>query len=162
MKTLLILRHAKAQPDSPQGDWSRDLAERGRRDAPKMGNLIRERIGPPDAIVSSDAHRARQTAELAAAAIGFDAAIVFDHAIYDGGLADLTGVVQSLPQTAGTVLLVGHNPGMEALVAYLSGTEVRLPTAGLAHLALDVDRWVDAGERSGRLVVSYTPKELKA
>src|SRR5213596_3467720 len=83
MKTLLVLRHAKAQPDSPLGDWSRDLAERGRRDAPVMGELIRERIGRPDAIVSSDAHRAKQTAELAAEAIGFDAQIVFDHAVYD-------------------------------------------------------------------------------
>jgi phosphohistidine phosphatase len=160
VKTLLILRQAKAHPDSPLGDWSRDLAERGRRNAPVMGDLIRERIGRPDAIVSSDAHRARQTAELAAKAIGFDAPIVFDHAVYDAGVGDLVEVVQSLPEGTGAALLVGHNPGLEALVAFLAGSEIRLPTAGLAHLALDIEQWADTGARSGRLLASYTPKEL--
>lgn len=164
MKQLLILRHAKAQPDSPLGDWSRELAERGRRDAPRMGGVIRERIGRPDAIVSSDAHRARQTAELAAAALGSDGPIAFDHRIYDAALGELVEVVRSLSDELGSVLLVGHNPGLEALVAFLSGkeaTEVRLPTAGLAQVELDVEHWADAGPGSGRLVAIITPKALE-
>jgi len=125
-----------------------------------MGAFIGERIGRPEAIVSSDAHRARQTAELAAEAMGFDAPIVFDRAVYDAGPGDLIEVVQSLPEAAAAALLVGHNPGMETLVAFLAGSEVRLPTAGLAHLTLDIEHWADAGARSGRLLASYTPKEL--
>jgi len=165
LKTLLILRHAKAQPDAPRGDWSRDLTERGRRNAQTMGELIRERIGRPDAIVSSDAHRARQTAEIAAEAVGFDAPITLEHAIYDAGLTDLIDVVRLLPQNADTVVLVGHNPGFEALVVALAGlepSEVRLPTAGLAHLELPVAAWSEVGTRSGRLVAVYKPKEVGA
>jgi phosphohistidine phosphatase len=163
MKTLLVLRHGKAQPDAPRGDWSRDLTERGRRAAKTMGELIQERIGRPDAIVSSDAHRAKQTAEIAAEAIGFDGQVVLEHAIYEAWLPDLIDVVRSLPEGAGTVVIVGHNPGFEALVVALAGldpTAVRLPTAGLAHLELDVARWAEVGPNSGRLVALYTPKEV--
>ncbi|MEA2512376.1 MAG: phosphohistidine phosphatase [Thermomicrobiales bacterium] len=162
MKTLLVLRHAKAQPDSPLGDWARELAGRGRRDAPVMGELIRQRIGRPDAIVSSDAHRARQTAELVAEAMGFTLPIALVHDVYNADLDSLLGVVRSLPEHARTILLVGHNPGMEALVAALAGIEasdVRLPTAGLAHLELGVDRWLDVGPKTGRLLGLDTPKE---
>jgi phosphohistidine phosphatase len=164
MKILLILRHAKAQPDSASGDWARDLAERGHRDASVIGDLIRERIGQPDAIVSSDANRARQTAELVATAIEFAEPIALNHAVYAAELDDLVAVVRGFPERAGTVLLVGHNPGLEALVAHLAGidaTEIRLPTAGLAHLELEVDHWRDAARATGRLVAVHTPKELR-
>ncbi len=127
MKTLLVLRHAKAQPDAPRGDWARDLTERGRRNAKTMGELISERIVRPDAIVSSDAHRAQQTAEIAAEAIGFDGQILLEHAIYGAWLPDLIEVIRSLPAEAGTVVIVGHNPGFEALVVALAGLD---PTAG--------------------------------
>ena len=63
----------------------------------------------------------------------------------------------------GSALLVGHNPGMEGLVAFLSGvetTEIRLPTAGLAEVELAVERWADVGKGSGRVVALFTPKGL--
>lgn len=163
MRTLLILRHGKAQPDAPRGDWARDLTDRGRRDAQTMGQFIQERIGQPDAIVSSDAHRARQTAEIAAEAIGCDTPITLEHKIYDAGLSDLVEVVHSLPEPAETVMLVGHNPGFEALAVALTGVdsgEVRLPTAGLAHLELSVAAWPEAGPSTARLVAVHTPKEI--
>jgi phosphohistidine phosphatase len=128
-----------------------------------MGEFIRERIGRPDAIVSSDAHRARQTAEIAAEAIEYDLPITLEHAIYDAGLADLIDVVRAFPKEAGTVLLVGHNPGFEALVVALTGidpSEARLPTAGLAHLELSVEEWSLAGPRTAHLVALRTPKEI--
>jgi phosphohistidine phosphatase len=162
VRTLLVLRHAKAQPDAPRGDWSRDLTDRGRRDAATMGDVVAERIGIPDAMVSSDAHRARQTAEIVADALGFSAPIVFEHAIYEAWLDDLVGVVRTLPAEAESVVLVGHNPGFEALVVALAGldpTEVRLPTAGLAHLELDVANWAAVGPGTGRLVAITSPKE---
>ena len=120
VRTLLVLRHGKAQPDAPRGDWARDLIERGRRDARTMGEVIRERIGVPDAIVTSDAHRARQTAEIAAEAMAFAGQVMLEHAIYEAGLIDLIEVVRSLPEEAGTVVIVGHNPGFEALVVALA------------------------------------------
>jgi phosphohistidine phosphatase len=128
-----------------------------------MGELIRDRIGMPDAIVSSDAHRARQTAEIAAEAMGFESGIGLEHAIYEAWLPDLIEVVQSLPAGAGSAAIVGHNPGFEALVVALAGldpTEVRLPTAGLAHLELDIATWVEVGPNAGRLAALYTPKAI--
>jgi len=163
MKTLLVLRHAKAQPDAPHGDWARDLIDRGRRNAQTMGEFIRDRIGRPDAIVSSDAHRARQTAEIAAEAIGYDAPITLEHAIYEAWPADLIDVVRSFREEANTVLVVGHNPGFENLVVALVGlgpSEVRLPTAGLAHLELSVAEWSQVGPSSARLVAVHTPKGI--
>lgn len=165
MRTLLVLRHGKAQPDAPHGDWARDLTNRGRRDARTMGELIGSRIGRPDAIVTSDAHRARQTAEIAAEAIGFDTPITLEHAIYEAWLPDLINVVQSLPADASTVVIVGHNPGFEALVVALAGldaSEVRLPTAGLARLELDIATWTEVEPGSGRLISLDTPKEQTA
>ena len=163
MRTLFVLRHGKAQPDAPCGDWARDLTDRGHRDAKTMGEVIKSRIGQPDAIVSSDAHRAQQTAEIAAEAIGFERPVVLEHAIYDAWLPELIEVVQSLPEGAASAVIVGHNPGFEALVVSLSGSdgaEVRLPTAGLAQLELDVARWADVGPGSGRLIGIDTPKEI--
>ena len=165
MKTLLILRHAKAQPDAPHGDFARNLTDRGRRNASAMGDEIEKLVGRPDAIVTSDAQRARQTAELAAEAIGFEEPISLEHAIYGGGLPDLIDVVRALPESAATVVIVGHNPGFEALAVDLAGvdaSEVRLPTAGLAHLELAIARWGDASAGCGRLRAIHTPKGLEA
>ena len=71
MKTLFILRHAKTQPVAPRGDHARRLIERGHHDAETIGNYIRDELGVSDAIVTSDATRARQTAEFVADATGY-------------------------------------------------------------------------------------------
>src|SRR5262245_11284856 len=140
MKTLLILRHAKAQPDAPAGDRARELTGRGRRNATAMGAKIEALVGRPDAIVTSDATRARQTAELAATACGFEAPLTVEPRIYGSDLDSLLQVVHDLPNQTGSVVLVGHNPGLEELTAALVGPDgtVTLPTAGLAHLEFEV------------------------
>src|SRR5215211_6152340 len=68
MKSLLILRHAKTQSDAPAGDHARELTERGHRNAETMGAYIKNLTGTPDLIITSDATRARQTAEIVASA----------------------------------------------------------------------------------------------
>ena len=117
MKTLLILRHGKAEDDSPMGDKGRRLTPKGERDAAFIGGRIAARFGAPDWVVASDATRARQTAEIAAEAAGFSGEIGLDPAIYDAELEDLLGVVRELPDGAERVLLVGHNPGLALLSA---------------------------------------------
>jgi phosphohistidine phosphatase len=149
MKTLLILRHAKAQPDAPDGDHLRALTDRGRRDATTMGNHLRTLDPVPDAFVTSDARRALQTAELAAAACGFEQPLTIDPAIYGADAAELVEIVRNLPDAAGCVVLVGHNPGLHDLVNVLTGDDVHidhLPTAGLAYLEHDATRWRDLAE----------------
>jgi phosphohistidine phosphatase len=151
VKTLLILRHAKAQPDAPHGDHARELNKRGRRDAAAIGAYLRSTIGTPDAIVTSDAARARQTADLAADELGDTLPPVLDPRIYTADLETLLEVVRGLPDNADSVVLVGHNPGFEELAAALAAIdldEVRLPTAAVARVDFDVARWSDVGPGS--------------
>jgi phosphohistidine phosphatase len=163
MKRLLILRHAKAQPDAPAGDWPRELTARGRRNAAAIGVHVHDRVGAPDAIVTSDAQRARQTAELAADAGGFTAPLTLEPRVYGADLTTLLQLVRRFPETAECVLLVGHNPGLEELTAALAGPSaaaVRLPTAGLAHLEFEAARWSEVGTGTGRLRELTMPRDL--
>src|SRR4051794_13182381 len=163
MKTLLILRHAKTQPDAPQGDHVRELKERGHHDAAAIGTHLRSEIGTPDAIVTSDAARARQTAEIIATELGFGKPLVIEPRIYAAGVDTLLQVVRELPDDAKTVILVGHNPGFEELAASLSGRDaddVRLPTAAVARLEFDLPRWSDVGPETGMWRGVVTPRTL--
>jgi phosphohistidine phosphatase len=161
MKTLLVLRHAKAAGDAPKGDKDRALTKRGERDAALIAQQLSDIAARPDAVVTSDARRARQTAAIVAAAIGFAPPLTIEPALYAAGVDTLLQIVRELPDTAGCVLLVGHNPGFEQLSAALSGDgspAAHLPTAGLAPLEFDVARWSDVRPRTGRLRGIYTPQ----
>jgi phosphohistidine phosphatase len=164
MKTLLILRHGKAQPDTPAGgDRARKLTKRGRRDAAAMGAHILATIGMPDAIITSDATRARQTAELAAEALDFSQPLTIEPDIYAADLGTLLGVVRAIPDDVDTAVLVGHNPGFEELTAALTRAEeeeVTLPTAALARIDFDVARWGEAKKGTGVLRGITTPRSL--
>jgi phosphohistidine phosphatase len=163
MKTLLILRHAKTQSDAPQGDWARELKERGHRDAAAIGAHLRAQIGTPDAIVTSDASRARQTAEIVARELGFDQPLVIEPRVYTADVDTLLDVVRQLPDVAGTVILVGHNPGFEELAASLSSRdedEVRLPTAAFARLEFDLSHWSEVRPGTGIWRGVVTPCSL--
>ena len=97
MKTLLILRHAKTQSDAPAGDHARELTERGHRNAAAMGAYIHNLTGTPDAIITSDATRALQTAEIVAAAVDFAAPLTVEPRIYAADLDTLLAVVRRIP-----------------------------------------------------------------
>ena len=163
MKTLLVLRHGKAEASSPKGDRARVLAPRGERDSRAMGEKLSELSPAIDLFVSSHAERARQTAEIAAEAAGYEGEVAIEPDIYAAPLDTLVDVVRSLPDDASTVVIVGHNPGFEELSTALApdGTEpVRLPTAAFAHLEFpSAKRWRDVREGKGRLVGVHTPKE---
>ena len=165
MKMLLVMRHGKAEEGAPRGDKVRVLVERGEREALMMGALMKEEGLELDGVVSSDAARARSTAEIAAKAAGFGGAIRFDAEIYGAGLDDLLGVVKGLPDDWRCVLLVGHNPGMEDLAMALAeeGADlVQLPTAGVARLELKrAKRWKEVREGLGVLVEVYRPKDYR-
>src|SRR5918998_6003657 len=120
MKTLLILRHAKTQSDAPAGDHAREITERGHRNAMAMGAHIHNLIGTPDAIITSDATRARQTAEIVAPAVDFTAPLIVEPRISAADLDTLLAAVRRIPDEAETAIIVGHTPGFEELAATLS------------------------------------------
>ncbi len=161
MKTLLLLRHAKSSWDAPAlRDFERPLNERGLKAAPLMGRYLLKRKIRPDLVLSSPAERARQTAALVMEAARLTAPLRFDERIYDATVARLVEVVSQIEEESGMVLLVGHNPGMEELLEHLTGEIRRMPTAALAHVSLDIEKWNKVRERAGRLEEHVKPKEL--
>lgn len=145
MKQLLVLRHAKSSwGDSSLTDWERPLSERGLRDAPRVGQLLREHAIVPDVIITSDALRARTTAQAVAESAGHKRELVIEPALYLANPDDIIAVLNSrADDSAGTVMIVGHNPGLEDLLERLTGEQHEMPTAALAQLALPIDRWSD-------------------
>ena len=165
MKTLLLLRHAKSSwNDSSLADRDRPLNTRGRHDAPRMGDVLRDESLVPDLIISSDAVRARTTALAVAEAAGYLRDIDIDPRLYLAGPDDLLAVVRARSSAAARlVMVVAHNPGLEDLIAQLTGQRHDLPTATLVQLALPIDSW-DALDSSTRatLVNMWRPEDLSA
>ena len=150
MKTLLVLRHAKSSWHDPAlDDHDRPLNKRGQQDGPRMGELVREHRLTPDVIISSDAVRARLTAEAVAEAARYTSEILLDPHLYLASPAGILAVLRTVRETkAGTVMIVGHNPGLEELVEQLTGEQHDLPTAALARIVLPIDRWRDLRSKS--------------
>ena len=160
MKTLYILRHAKSSwNDTSLTDYERPLNERGLRTAPFMGKLMEERGLVPDVIVSSPAIRARQTAELVCEASGFEPEISFNELIYEANVGTLVAVVSELNDENGSLLLVGHNPGAESLIYYLTGEIAPMPTAALGVIELDIETWTEIDGGCGKLKQVIRPKD---
>ena len=165
MKTLLILRHAKSSwDDSRLDDHDRPLNARGDRDAPRLGRLLRREGLTPDLVVSSDAIRARSTAEAVAAAAEYNGTILLDRRLYLASATEIVGVLRDvLEADVHTAMIVGHNPGLEELLARLTGTREDLPTSALARISLPIERWSDLETTTrGTLVGVWRPKEFGA
>jgi phosphohistidine phosphatase len=163
VKTLLILRHAKSSwGDASLEDRERPLNERGRRDAPRMGDLLCAEQLVPDVILTSDAVRAHTTAMAVAETAGYTGEIVVHPGLYLASPEDILSALQAVPDTnAGTVMIVGHNPGLEELLARLSGESHDLPTAALVHLELPIETWSELDASTpATLVEIWRPSEL--
>lgn len=160
MKTLYLLRHAKSSWDDPGlADFDRPLNSRGLKAARFIGRLMFERGIKPDRIISSPAKRAAQTAALvgeAAELPNFE----LDDRIYDASSPTLFNLLSEVPDATQSILLVGHNPGMQELITALSGESHSIPTAALIRLSLGIDRWPDLGLNTGTLDYIIRPKDL--
>lgn len=169
MKTLLILRHAKSSwKDDELPDHDRPLNKRGKQDAPRMGKLLRDEDLIPDLILSSDAERARATAELVVEECHYEGEITYLRDLY---AAEAEAYLEALAQLGGEsprVMVVGHNPGLEELVQDLTGEYQPLPTAALAQVALPLDHWSELDPNAqveiapGKLVNLWRPKDLQS
>jgi phosphohistidine phosphatase len=138
MKRLLLLRHAKAVPATdPLADSARPLAERGERDARRIGERLCEHRVRPALILSSPAARALHTAQLVAAALDYPREqIALENRLYLAQPAVIAAVIAAQSAAADSLLVVGHNPGLSELVhELLPGFEVDdLPTAAIVGL----------------------------
>lgn len=167
-RELLILRHAKSDWGGGRADFNRPLAKRGKRDAPLVGAWLYREGLVPALVVSSPAVRARDTALKVCKALDIKKKrIRWEADIYEAALPALLAVLGRCPADAPAVLLVGHNPGLEDLLRYLSGGELAdpedgklLPTATLARLEMP-DDWSNLDRGCAVLLGIVRPKGLK-
>ncbi len=167
MKYVLLLRHAKSSWDDPAlEDFDRPLSGRGLKDAPKMGKFLRKSGYCPEYIVSSTAQRARQTTELCLDGMKRDESIVkWDDGLYFESVAKYISAIHHAPRTTETIMLVGHNPLIEATATILSGgkdrTVFRVPTAGLVCLESFAASWDELSPGTCQIKWMMIPKVLK-
>jgi len=142
MKTLLLLRHAKSSWDNDDlADYDRPLNERGRRDASRIGKLLNSLDLVPDLIITSSAKRAAATAEGIAMASSFDGDILCTDKLYLADPEAYIDLARQVDDTVAILMMVGHNPGIEALVEQLSDRDEQMPTATLACFRLPIEHW---------------------
>ncbi|MXM64146.1 histidine phosphatase family protein [Streptomyces sp. HUCO-GS316] len=170
LRRLAVLRHAKSAWPQGVADHERPLAPRGRRDGPAAGRALAEADCLPDLALCSTAVRARQTWDLASAQWGTPPPVRFDDRLYAADAAALLDVVQSAPREVETLLLIGHNPGLEELVLELAGDglddaldEVRtkFPTAAIAVLAWRGPSWQSLAPGTALLTSVIVPRGKK-
>ena len=139
MKTLFLIRHAKSSwDDTALPDKDRPLNDRGRRDAPKMGERLAKRDVKPSLILSSPAVRALRTAEIIAKKLDYRRKdIVVTERLYAAEADDLLDVIHQLGHKVERVMLFGHNPELTELAHRLSGEITHMPTCVVAEFTFD-------------------------
>lgn len=156
MSTLIVLRHGKSDWSGGEPDCLRPLARRGRRQVPEAGRWLADHVGAIDLAVVSPAERTRETWRLAAAELAVLPPVREDDRVYAGTADSLLIVLRELPHEVETVVMVGHNPGVEELVASLTGRWVPMPTSALAVIDLP-GPWSTAGDIAAELRAQGRP-----
>ena len=163
MKTLYILRHAKAAPEDGEGDAERSLTKRGRKAAAAMGEYLAGLQPPARLVLCSSSRRTRETLDAVLPAFDREPQLLFEDPLYLAGARRLLDRLRRLPEPAEGVLLIGHNPGLHQLAASLASEPGALaesfPTAALAVLRVP-GRWSALRPHQAKLIDFTTPKAL--
>jgi phosphohistidine phosphatase len=160
MRTLYLLRHAKSSwKDASLADFERPLKKRGREAAEAMGRFLASKKVNLSILISSPSIRTRQTTEIVQREAKLGVEPQFDQRIYEASLSTLVQIVSEIPDDKKAAMLVGHNPGMEELLAFLTREHRQVPTGALARISID-SSWKEAGRSSGKLEWFVTPKDL--
>ncbi|MBW5484200.1 SixA phosphatase family protein [Streptomyces bambusae] len=170
MPDLVILRHAKSAWPPGVPDRDRPLGPRGLRDAPAAGRLLAQSGPLPDLVLCSPARRTRETWELAARELPAEPPVRFEPRLYAADAEDILDTVREVPAGVGTLLLVGHNPGLQDLVLLLAGTArggaggdaldrlaTKFPTSAVAVLAAP-GTWADLTPGGAALTAFEIPR----
>ena len=156
------MRHAKSSwSDKDLADHDRPLNERGRSDAPRMGELLNREDLIPETILCSSAKRAKSTAKLLIENIPFEGEITYLRDFYHGGPEDFIETLNELSDEIDIAMIVGHNPDLEYFLDFLADASERMPTGAIASVELPIDAWDELDEDTeGNLLEIWRPKEL--
>jgi phosphohistidine phosphatase len=144
MKSLFIVRHAKSSWKDPRlMDHQRPLNKRGKKAAPKMGKRMKKKCVRPDAIVTSDARRALDTADLLVHAMGLPSEVIrLNPELYHAPPDGILDIVHHFPDEWNQVMVVGHNPGLTELANWFYPDYIEnIPTAGIVKLRFETNAW---------------------
>ncbi|MEU6377331.1 histidine phosphatase family protein [Streptomyces sp. NPDC046909] len=170
LRRLVVLRHAKSAWPEGVPDHRRPLAPRGRRDAPAAGRALAEADCLPDLALCSTALRARQTWDLASAEWGTPPPVHYEGHLYGADVPELLEILHEVPAEVETLLLVGHNPGLEELVLDLAGDGLddtleqvrgKFPTSAIAVLAWRGTAWEALTSGTALLTAVIVPRGKK-
>ena len=169
-RTLILVRHAKAEHVQGRPDHDLALALRGRKDARAIGEWLNDPLhaGVPDLALCSTSERTRQTLDGIRAGGVSPGDTRFDERIYDASAASLLDLLREVPDTVNAVLMIGHSPGIPVLATALACDDpetsdlmdrlsLRFPTSGVAVLGLDVS-WSALAPESARLRDFVVPR----
>lgn len=162
MKTLLLMRHAKSSwKNSTLADRQRPLNTRGRRDAPRMGELLNQENLVPEVILCSPARRAQETAAGVLESLQFDGEVITHKALYGSGLEIIHTPLSLLANQFAKAMIVGHNPEMEDFIEQACGKRERMTTASIAVIELPIEAWSQLNDDTeGHLLHLWRPREL--
>ena len=156
-RTLILLRHAKSARPEGVPDLQRPLSGRGCRDASAAGRWLREKFAKIDLALCSPAVRVVHTWDLASRQLDAMPQVSHDARLYGASAGELLRITQELPHKASTVVLVGHNPGLEDFLELLTGTAEVLKTSAIAVMATQVT-WAQAKDGSCILEAFAVPR----
>ncbi|WP_442945892.1 SixA phosphatase family protein [Nonomuraea sp. LPB2021202275-12-8] len=154
VRTLIVLRHAKAAQQPGVPDRDRKLTDRGERDAKRAGEEIIGLGLDPDLVLCSPAQRTKRTAQLALPGVEID----YERLIYQGFGEELLELVRQAEPERRTIVLCGHNPGVLELAQMLAGGDYGFPPGAFAVIRTESD-WADLWPGGGSLVTLWNPKE---
>lgn len=175
MKTLYILRHAKAVPADPSDDDAvRELADRGHADATKLGVWLAENNLQPAAVLCSPARRTVETWQDVSQAFETQPQTQFPHTLYLASPNLILTELRKVTAAAESLMVIGHNPGLESLALHLvkrpKGDKAKdrvramaegFPTCALGIFEFDIEKWKDLAAGEGELLHFVRPKDLK-
>ena len=159
MKTLLLMRHAKASNDGA-ADIDRTLLDEGREAAQRIGKALKADNLTIDLALSSPAVRARETITALLKTTESSLDVQYDERLYEGGPLRLLEVLSEVDESLNTVLLVGHNPVLEEFIQLITNETVHLSAGTLAHIGVEADNWSEIGEAKCYLRKTVRPQEL--
>ena len=164
MKTLILIRHAKSSWDDPlMEDFDRPLNDRGKKNAPFMGKILKKENILPDLIISSPAKRAITTARKMAEEIGYPKdKIQIESRIYESSVKDLLQIINSIHNDYKRVFLFGHNPTLTDFLNYLTDAGIgNIPTCGVAQIEFPFNLWNEISRETGVLKRFEYPKKFE-
>lgn len=169
-RLIYILRHAKAESyDNETDDLGRALNQDGREGAALVGRYLAQHHSAPDRVLCSPSLRTRQTWEIVAQETGWRPSVELPQQLYLASTGALFEFIQNLPESAKSVMVVGHNPGLHDFCLRAAddphhplyqALSLKFPPGSLAVFAAFVPTWQDVAPGRLRLLANTKPSAL--